>query len=83
MDMPEKASEKLLPASLFVFAFEIPDLIGMVPPVFFPKSRLFGAPFISIDFPGTAGKILTACGRGALAPKKTGPAFSILFYSSS
>ena len=34
MDMPEKASEKLLPASLFIFAFEIPDLIGMVPPVF-------------------------------------------------
>ncbi len=64
---------------LFVLVAEIPDLIGMVPPVFSPKSRLFGAPFISIDFPGTAGKILTACGRGALAPKKTGPAFPVLF----
>ena len=48
-----------------------------------PKSRLFGGPFYPIDFPGTAGKILTACGRGAFAPKKTGPAFAMLFYSSS
>ena len=34
MDMPEKASEKLLPASLFVFAFEIPDLIKTILPAF-------------------------------------------------
>ncbi|RHO56964.1 hypothetical protein DW094_03490 [Ruminococcaceae bacterium AM07-15] len=70
-------------ALLFILITKIPDLIGMVPPVSPQKAGFSGAPFISIDFPGTAGKILTACGRGALAPKKTGPAFAMLFYSSS
>ena len=83
MAMPEKASEKLLPAFLFVFVAKVSDLIRVIPPVSPPKAGFSGVPFIPIDFPGTAGKILTAYGRGALAPKKTGPAFAMLFYSSS
>ncbi len=45
MAMPEKASEKLLPAFLFVFVAEVSDLIRVISPVFFDLHPQFQMDF--------------------------------------